>query len=146
MNWCDPCAANPLSPAELRELGVFWVDEPGTPLPGTQPRRAPTQARDVFVTRLHVRYDAQSFPEDLGFRITGDRSNFQGRYVLRHAWEGASSCAAADEYRRNLPARREAEATTLASLTGWDLAEIRERLGLDGPAPGPEPWWSELWN
>jgi hypothetical protein len=26
MNWCDPCAADPLSAEELRELGVFWVD------------------------------------------------------------------------------------------------------------------------
>ncbi|RKZ87121.1 MAG: DUF2330 domain-containing protein, partial [Candidatus Parabeggiatoa sp. nov. 1] len=27
MNWCDPCAADPLSVKELRELGVFWVNE-----------------------------------------------------------------------------------------------------------------------
>ena len=26
MNWCDPCAANPLSAEELRGLGVFWQD------------------------------------------------------------------------------------------------------------------------
>ena len=25
MSWCDPCAANPLTPAELRGLGVEWV-------------------------------------------------------------------------------------------------------------------------
>src|SRR5260370_2851265 len=25
MNWCDPCAADPLSRQELRNLGVFWV-------------------------------------------------------------------------------------------------------------------------
>ncbi|VAW07268.1 FIG00563137: hypothetical protein, partial [hydrothermal vent metagenome] len=33
MNWCDPCAADPLSQSELRELGVYWVggdgDKPG---------------------------------------------------------------------------------------------------------------------
>src|SRR2546425_6664835 len=29
MGWCDPCAADPLSPQELRALGVFWLDEPG---------------------------------------------------------------------------------------------------------------------
>jgi hypothetical protein len=23
MSWCDPCAGNPLSPEELRQLGVF---------------------------------------------------------------------------------------------------------------------------
>src|ERR1700687_5349270 len=26
MSWCDPCAADPLSPEELREAGVFWLD------------------------------------------------------------------------------------------------------------------------
>src|SRR5437867_7405533 len=27
MGWCDPCAAQPLSRAELRKLGVFWLDD-----------------------------------------------------------------------------------------------------------------------
>ncbi|MGH9391485.1 MAG: DUF2330 domain-containing protein, partial [Vicinamibacteria bacterium] len=27
MGWCDPCAADPLSRDELRELGVFWLGE-----------------------------------------------------------------------------------------------------------------------
>ena len=25
MSWCDPCAADPLSPDELRSAGVFWL-------------------------------------------------------------------------------------------------------------------------
>ena len=45
MSWCDPCAADPLSPAELRSAGVFWLDaEPDAveiaPGAGVQPRRA----------------------------------------------------------------------------------------------------------
>jgi hypothetical protein len=29
MNWCAPCAADPLSADELRSLGVFWLhDDP----------------------------------------------------------------------------------------------------------------------
>ncbi len=28
MAWCDPCAADPLTPDELRSLGVFWLDKP----------------------------------------------------------------------------------------------------------------------
>ena len=53
----------------------------------------------MFVTRLHVRYDAAHFPEDLAFQETADRTNFQGRYVLRHAWKGEGSCEAAAQYR-----------------------------------------------
>src|SRR5205823_1525822 len=46
LNWCDPCAADPLSPDELKKLGVFWLSDRGA---GAQP--------DAFITRLHVRYD-----------------------------------------------------------------------------------------
>lgn len=141
MRWCDPCAADPLSNDELRRLGVFWapVANAGRGMP----------APDVFVTRLHVSYDKAHFPEDLVFQETGDRSNFQGRYVLRHAWTGEASCAAAREYRTTLRQRQEAEATRLATLTGWEVAGIRKRIGLDvTPAvPVRRPaWWDRLWN
>ncbi len=120
MGWCDPCAADPLSAKELHELGVFWLDEnaPSTP-PGIVPRRRrPSPAQNVFVSRLHVRYDRDHFPEDLRFQETGDRANFQGRYVLQHAWTGEAQCPAAQAYRRALPERQDKEAQTLASLTG----------------------------
>ena len=32
MNWCDPCAADPLTADELRKLGVFWGQD--TPVAG----------------------------------------------------------------------------------------------------------------
>ena len=70
-------------------------------------RRPFPVASNVFVTRLHVRYDAAHFPEDLVFQETGDRTNFQGRYVLRHPWTGTETCGEADAYRRDLPERFE---------------------------------------
>ena len=141
MTWCDPCAADPLSRTELRELGVFWVN--GQPRPN-----AGAGAPDVFVTRLHVRYDAEHFPDDLRFQETADRSNFQGRYILRQPWEGAGSCAEAARYRQLLTARHDLEAQTLASLTGWDLQTVRAKMGLDdAPPDGDEPsWWQRLWH
>ena len=57
---------------------------------------------NVFLTRLHVRYDNAHFPEDLVFQETADRTNFQGRYVLRHAWTGDGTCDAAASYRRSV--------------------------------------------
>jgi hypothetical protein len=141
MGWCDPCAADPLSAEELRELGVFWVD-PARILPG--------QGSDVFVTRLHARYDAKSFPEDLRLTETGDRENFQGRYILRHAYDGEASCEAGEQYRQSLPVRWEAEAQTLANLTSWDLRQIREGMKAHGTdpaeAPKPVPWWKGIWK
>jgi hypothetical protein len=155
MGWCDPCAADPLSNDQLRKLGVFWLDGGGTPAPTggvsrpmPMPRPMPRGgASNVFVTRLHVRYDGAHFPEDLVFQETGDRSNFQGRYILRHAWTGTETCSEADSYRRELAARREKEAQALAGLTGWDINEIRRKQG-----PGPRVavddrvWWQRLWQ
>ncbi|MDP3938605.1 MAG: DUF2330 domain-containing protein [Deltaproteobacteria bacterium] len=143
MGWCDPCVADPLSRDELQQLGVFWLDEGQgirAPMPGGG-------AQDVFVTRLHVRYDGAHFPEDLVFQETSDRENFQGRYVLRHAWTGGESCPAAEEYRAGLPGRRDTEAETLASITGWRLPDIREKMNISAPKPVPygKKWWERIW-
>ena len=149
MGWCDPCAADPLSSRELQDLGVFWIVEADSPAPGGRPRgvRAGPQAKDVYVTRLHVRYDGAHFPEDLVFQETGDRENFQGRYVLRHPWTGSDTCSAADDYRRALPARLDREAHTLSSITGWRVEEIRKRAGAPPVAVGEDAaWWRSIWR
>ncbi len=154
MAWCDPCAADPLSNDELSELGVYWVagDRPDAILPRrpTPPRPIPQDGpTDVFVTRLHVSYDAQHFPEDLMFKETGDRENFQGRYVMRHPYKGDAKCDAAKEYRAGLPKRFEGEAQTLSSLTGWDVDDIRAKMKKGGQsyeAPKPEKWWEKIWG
>jgi hypothetical protein len=155
MNWCDPCAAEPLSNDELGKLGVFWLGDRGGAQPGGgkmpgqigRPRppmpRPGGGANDVFVTRLHVRYDATSFPEDLVFQETSDRANFQGRYILRHPFKGAATCSAAEDYRRTLGKRHETEAQALANLTGWPIDSIRAQMRKDGANPTPDDgkWW-----
>ena len=105
------------------------------------------QAQNVFVTRLHVRYDGAHFPEDLVFQETGDRDNFQGRYVLRHLWTGSDTCSAADDYRRALPARLDQEARNLSSITGWRFEEIRKRAGITTPPVVEDAaWWKKIWR
>jgi len=150
MNWCDPCAADPLTPDELRQLGVFWVSAPtpGPANPGPRGRLAPSGAVDVFVTRLHVRYDAPHFPEDLVFQETANRDTFQGRYILRHPWKGTEACEAAKHYGEALRGRADREAQALAALTGWPIDEIRKKMRADyGDPPGePLPWWHRLWG
>jgi hypothetical protein len=139
MGWCDPCAADPPSHDDLKKLGVSWLTDP----PAGQPAWA-RQARDVFITRLHVRYDQSRFPEDLVFHETGDRENFQGRYVLRHAFSGAASCEAGKTYQSGLAQRREREAQNLATLTGWDIGEIRRKMG--APAKVSEARPRSFWG
>jgi hypothetical protein len=115
---CDPCSAPPLSPAEFDELGTAAGRDPQSVVP------------PLFVTRLHVRYDAAHFPEDLQFQETPDQESYQARYVLQVAWKGRSlsACAAGARYRDSLRDRWRAENATLASLTGWDPAEIRKAM------------------
>ncbi|MGQ0810003.1 MAG: DUF2330 domain-containing protein [Nitrospiraceae bacterium] len=139
MNWCDPCAANPLSAEELRSLGVFWQDNRGKISKG--------QAQNVFLTRLHVRYDAAHFPEDLVFQETSDRGNFQARYILRHPWTGTDECPAAATYRQQLRERYEREAQTLATLTGWNIGEIRRQMNIGQVTwPSDKKWYQKLWG
>ena len=138
--------------AEARRLLAGRRPSPG-PMPlGQRPRPMPPVrggAVETFVTRLHVRYDAAHFPEDLVFQETGDRSNFQGRYVLRHAWSGSDRCEAATDYLSSLPARYEKDAQSLATLTGWKIADIRRKMNVAPVAANPpveKGWWERLWR
>ena len=160
MSWCDPCAADPLSPQELKAAGVFWLDTddappiagpgiaPGSPPGIMRPRPiAPGAAAPVMLTRLHVRYSPQTFPEDLMFQETKDRQNFQTRYVLHQPWTGdINACEEARAYFSQLPARFEREAQTLASLTGWEIGEIRKNMDVAPLPPPQKPWWQNLWS
>lgn len=142
MGWCDPCAADPLSTDELRKLGVFWVG--GNQQGGSKIIQTPAQ--NVFVTRLHVRYDSEHFPEDLVFQETGDRQNYQGRYVIRHPWKGEATCDISS-YQAEVRKRQEREAQQLANLTGWDIEDIRKKIPFpDDTAPDKDPWWKRLWS
>jgi hypothetical protein len=130
MGWCDPCAADPMSNKELVELGARWI---GSGDDGAfRANRFASAGSDAFVTRLHVRYDATSFPEDIAFMETKDRSNFQGRYVQHHPWQGPLSCDVAASYRNDLAARFASEAKNLAELTGWTRSDIEARMAQTG--------------
>ncbi len=136
---CDPCVGMPLAAADLGELGVDWL----------QLSASGMGRMDYFITRLHVRYDAETFPQDLMFQETADNSNFQGRYVIRHPWRGQADCDAAKAYRKRLAKRQEEEAQMLASLTGWDINNIRNRSGIGQTMPDSEPviektWWDNF--
>jgi hypothetical protein len=146
MGWCDPCAADPLSQQELRGLGVWWVADPSQGR-GIVP---PGGSQQVFITRLHVRYDRAHFPEDLVFQQTGDQQNFQARFVIHHAWAGDDhACPNWSAYAKELRQRRGREAENLASLTGWGVNSIRRKMNLAADGSIPEDhakWWDRVWS
>ncbi|NEO16366.1 MULTISPECIES: DUF2330 domain-containing protein [unclassified Moorena] len=133
---CDPCSANPLNWEELRKSGVFWLNS-------GRSNNVSLRSNNVYITRLHVRYTRDTFPEDLMFQETSNRELFQGRYILRHPFTGEMSCRAGVDYQQSLNRRLQQEAKTLAELTGWDIDEIRNKI--DFPDVKPIPWWRHLW-
>ena len=158
MGWCDPCAADPLSPKQLRELGAFWINAPSENSGPNQinRRRRPSNglARNAYVTRLHIRYTGDKFPDDLRFQETVNTQNFQARYVLRHPYTGNAQCAEIENYKRRVVERREKERVTLAGLTGWDMTHIRNNSALSFEAPTKPlppikpklPWYRRIWG
>ena len=130
MSNCDPCSAEPLDREELQKAGVFWLN--------------PSQSSNVFITRLHVRYTRDKFPEDLMFQETSNQQNFQGRYVLRHPFKGEMKCEAGQQYQRSLASRFEKEAQTLANLTGWNIQDIRKKLPVTQSQT--QPFWRNIWQ
>jgi hypothetical protein len=141
MGWCDPCASQPLTPQELRQLGVFWGTDPNDPSRSGQGQ--------TFVTRLHVRYDRAHFPEDLVFQQTADRANWQARYVMHHPWKGDPSCIAGRDYVASLPERRKKEAQNLATLTGWSMTDIKSAMAVNSDWSLPQEhdkWYERMWG
>ncbi|HTM58206.1 MAG TPA: DUF2330 domain-containing protein [Candidatus Udaeobacter sp.] len=137
MGWCDPCASPPLSPDEQRKLGAFWLDASGM------------SPASTFCTRLHVRYDAAHFPEDLVFQQTPDRVNWQARYVLHHPWQGSLDCPGGEAYRAQLRERRRNEAENLQRLTGWSAADIKRQMAVSDDWSKPiesMTWYQRLWQ
>lgn len=153
---CDPCSADPIPNDNLVELGAYWLAAPNSPpAPANgivRPRYPPFGLRGTaFVTRLHVRYDREHFPEDLMFEETANQERFQGRYVMHHPWTGQTNCAAGADYVGSLPQRFNREAENLAELTGWKLPAIRERMEQTGQSFDPtkvaQPlkWYERMW-
>ncbi|MFN8394821.1 MAG: DUF2330 domain-containing protein [Bacteroidia bacterium] len=119
---CDPCVTTPISYAELRESGVWWVN----------PNSMGGYTGDLFVTRLHVRYGRKTFPQDLMFLNTPDQDRYQARYVINHKAQGSLNCKEATAYKRKLRDRRAKELKELAALTGWDVSKWASYAMMDG--------------
>jgi TonB family protein len=155
--------------------GVVTVRQPialrlERPAPGTT-RRFGARSSDLVLTRLHLRYSADDLDSDLVFRaadpIVGGRetpgpdgrleegatpadfNNFQGRYVIRHRWEGAIGCSAPIRNvwgARPESGRHQPEITSATDLANaprgeLDLASFAPwgipALGIERPAPEP---------
>jgi Na+-translocating ferredoxin:NAD+ oxidoreductase RnfD subunit len=127
---CDPCVSAVPNYNDLVQAGVWWlngqnwndysdVDE--------DEEYNIDNVRDVYFTRLHIRYNRESFAQDINFMLTPNKENFQTTYKITHPAPGDFSCEAGKQYLKDLKKRRKKELKNLYDLTGktytdWSLS------------------------
>jgi hypothetical protein len=115
-NHCDPCTTTPLNGEELRKAGVFWQGNGQT-----------------FITRLHLRYNRDRFPEDLVFQETSNQGLFQSRYNLHQTYRQEVRCGTEhrERYQRIIRDRQRRQADNAVRLTGRRRREIEAQMVLN---------------
>jgi len=121
---CDPCVATAPSTQDLVQAGVWWLNRDWTNYEDVWDDD--DYSDNVYFTRLHVRYNRKSFPQDLVFQVTPNKDNYQARYVITHPATGDFNCEAGKKYLKELKQRRADELEMLTYLTGkgygdWDV-------------------------
>ena len=120
---CDPCVAEAPNQQDLVQAGVFWLKKDWTDYSDTEDDNENyTVSNNVYFSRLHFRYNRQSFPQDLAFQVTPNKENFQARYIITHPATGDLSCDAGKRYLQDLKQRRRNELKELTALTGKDIS------------------------
>lgn len=122
---CDPCVSTPPSTQDLVQAGVWWINRNWEDYSDDDWEQEDFSG-DVHFTRLHIRYNRQTFPQDLMFQATPNKESFQARYVITHPAQGDFTCDAGKTYLNGLKKRRQDELANLSSLTGrsyddWDM-------------------------
>jgi Na+-translocating ferredoxin:NAD+ oxidoreductase RnfD subunit len=122
---CDPCVATAPSTQDLVQAGVWWINRDWNDYSDIS-QQEEDYSNNVYFTRLHVRYNRKSFPQDLMFQVTPNTDNYQARYIITHPATGGFDCEAGKKYLKELKQRRADEMEMLTYLTGkgysdWDL-------------------------
>jgi len=118
---CDPCVATAPSTQDLVQAGVWWINRDWTNYDDVYDND--DYSDKVYFTRLHVRYNRRSFPQDLMFQVTPNTDNYQARYVITHPATGDFNCEAGKKYLKELKQRRADELEMLTYLTGKDYSD-----------------------
>lgn len=119
---CDPCVGNPPTEQDLVQSGVWWMgNKDWSDYSDVDNEEIDNGNKNVHFTRLHFRYNRNSFPQDLMFQVTPNTLNYQARYIITHPATGDFNCAAGKKYLQDLKARRKKELMELTTLTGTNI-------------------------
>lgn len=124
---CDPCIAVAPSAQDLLQSGVWWLKDKDwndySDLDNDEPDNG---SKNVHFTRLHFRYNRNSFAQDLMFQVTPNTETFQARYLITHPATGNFTCDAGKKYLQDLRKRRKNELMELSTLTGKTIDNWQE--------------------
>ncbi len=124
---CDPCIATAPAEQDLVQSGVWWLKgKDWTDYSDIDNDEPDNGSKNVHFTRLHFRYNRNSFPQDLMFQVTPNTETFQARYVITHPATGNFSCDAGKKYIQDLKKRRKKELVELTALTGKNIDTWQE--------------------
>ncbi len=128
---CDPCIATAPSQQDLVTSGVWWLSgKDWTDYSDIDNDEPDNGSRNVHFTRLHIRYNRRSFPQDLAFQVTPNTETFQARYVITHPATGSFNCEAGRSYIQELRKRRKAELVQLMTLTGKSIYDWQDEASV----------------
>jgi hypothetical protein len=165
---CDPCPLPPLNPLDVYMFGDESMSGRLQSMDGDEEGGYYGEPVPYVLTRLHTRYDKNTLTDDLIFReakpVLGGRANwsgglgdsgaqiqesgennFQGRYIIRHYWEGPVACESPQYGRWGGPPRSEPSALRKGGGDGspqaaQDLANApRGKLSLSSVVQTPVP-------
>ncbi|MEO6722784.1 MAG: DUF2330 domain-containing protein [Ferruginibacter sp.] len=123
---CDPCVGNPPTQQDIVQSGVWWLQKDWDDYNDVENDDKVYQDNKVFFTRLHFRYNRNSFAQDLMFQVTPNQENFQARYIITHPATGDLTCDAGRKYLQELKTRRKKELRELTALTGKNISNWDE--------------------
>ena len=138
---CDPCVSNPPDYNDLVQAGVWWIKNDNY---DNYVNEYEADKGKVFFTRLHIRYNRKSFPQDLMFQTTPNTESFQARYIITHPAQGDLSCVEGKKYLKELKERRKKEMEMLAYLTGKDMYEWSDDAAKTEEEQSPEAMYASI--
>jgi hypothetical protein len=141
---CDPCVAEAPSQQDLVQAGVWWLQRDWSDYSDVDNEDEYSTGNKVFFTRLHYRYNRNSFPQDLMFQVTPNTENFQARYIITHPAPGDLSCAEGKKYLQQLKERRRQEIKNLTLLTGRNPNNWQDDAATDELAQQSDVQYSHL--
>ena len=74
---CDPCFGNPPTQQDIVQARVWWLQRNWDDYSDVEEEGINYDNNKVHFTRLHFRYNRNSFPQDLVVQVTPNTTNFR---------------------------------------------------------------------